>query len=358
VDAGPDLPLIVGLVILFAVAVFLGAAEAALLRIPRSRAAVAAAAGDHAARRVLLLIENLPQTMNTILLVVLLSQIGAATVVGVLAGRHLGSFGVTAASIALTLVLFVYAEAIPKTLAVRHPLRVSRFVARVVGWLVMLLRPITRLLVAFADLQAPGQGIAGPLGVSEEELRFLAGEAATAGEIERSDHDLIEKGFELGDIDVEEIIVPRLDIVSVAVATPVREALDVAVAAGHRRLPVHEGDLDTVVGAVHLRDLAAAVAKGFGGRVDDYTKPVLIVPEGKRVIDLLREMQATGRHLAIVIDEHGGTSGMATIEDVVGSGRVPRCRSAPGRLAHRRRPGHAPRRPRAGGRGRRRCGRS
>ncbi len=317
VDIGSDLSLVVALVLLFVVAVFLGAAEAALLRVPHSQVAVAAEEGDHAAARVLRLIEDLPLVMNTVLLVVLLAQIGAATVMGVLVERHFGSAGVTIASVVLTLVLFIYAEAIPKTIAVRHPLRVAQLMASIVGWLVKLLRPVIRLLVAFADLQAPGHGIAGRLGISEKELRFLAGEAATAGKIDRSDHELIEKGFELGDLAAGEIIVPRVDIASVAADTPIREALDLAVAAGHRRLPVHQGDLDTVVGVVRIRDLASAVAAGSTQSVDELTRPVLTVPETKRVIELLREMQATGQHLAIVIDEHGGTSGLVTIEDVV-----------------------------------------
>lgn len=309
--------LIVALVLLLAVAIFLGAAEAAVIRVPRSRVAVAADRGDHSAKRVLGLVENLPQVMNTILLVVLLAQVGAATLVGVLAERHFGNLGVTLASIALTLVMFVYAEAIPKTFAVGRPLRVCRFVAPVVGPLATALKPVTSLLVAFADLQAPGKGIAGRMGVSEEELRFLAEEAASSGEIEPFDHELIERGFEFGDLAVEEIVVPRTDIVSVDAATPVREALDVAVAAGHRRVVVHEGSLDSVVGAVRLRDLAAAVADGSGDVVRDLLRPVLTAPESKRVIDLLREMQHAGNHIAVVIDEHGGTTGMVTIEDLV-----------------------------------------
>jgi CBS domain containing-hemolysin-like protein len=155
------------------------------------------------------------------------------------------------------------------------------------------------------------------MGVSEDELRFLADEAASSGEIDLSDHELIERGFELGDLDVGEIIVPRLDVVAVAVETPVSEALDIAVAAGHRRLPVHEGDLDSVVGVVGLRDLAAAVSEGSVAVAGDLAKSVPIVPETKRVMELLREMQVRGRHLAVVIDEHGGTSGIVTIEDVV-----------------------------------------
>lgn len=316
-DLGSDAALIVALVAMFFAAVALGAAEAALIRLPRARVAVAAEGGDRKAVRLLRLVDHLPLALNTILLVVLLAQIGAATVAGVLAGRHLGGAGVTVVSILLTLVLFIYAEAIPKTIAVRHPLRVAKLALPIVAGLVRVLRPVTRLLVAFADLQAPGRGVAGHLGVTEEELRFLAGEAASAGEIEPSDRELIERGLDFGDLTVDEILVPRPDIVSVDRTTSVEDALGVAVNAGHRRLPVHEGSVDAVIGVVRLRELAAAVAAGVTTAVEELAVPVLAVPESKRVAELLREMQHAAVHLAMVVDEHGGTAGLVTIEDAV-----------------------------------------
>ena len=121
-----DILLIAAIVVLLLIAVFLAAAEASLLRVPRVRAAVQADQGDRRAVRVLDCLDDLPRVMNTVLLVVLLVQIGAATIMGVFAERHFGSLGITLSSVALTLVLFVYAEAIPKTFAVRQPMRVAK----------------------------------------------------------------------------------------------------------------------------------------------------------------------------------------------------------------------------------------
>lgn len=313
-----DLVLIVALLALLVAAMVLGAAEAALLRVPRVRVAVASADGDAVAGRVLGLVDDLPVVMNTILLVVLLVQIGAATVTGVLAARHFGGVGVTVASIVLTLLLFVYAEAIPKTYAVRHPFPVARAVARPVGWLVTILRPVVSLLVAFADLQAPGKGVtSGASAVSEEELLWLAEEAERSGSIDPSDRELLERGFALGDRRLREIVVPRIDIVAVDAEAPARRALEVAIEAGHRRLPVHRGDLDDILGVVRLRDLAAAVAAGSSSTASELADDVLFVPETNRVVDVLGEMQRTGLHMAVAVDEHGGTEGIATIEDVV-----------------------------------------
>lgn len=312
-----DLPLVLLFLFLLAIAVVLGAAEAALLRVRRVAVEVLVDEGDAQAGRLLRLIDDLPRVMNTVLLTVLLVQIGAATVVGLLADRWFGSVGVTVGSVLLTLVMFVYAEAIPKTYAVGNPLPVAKAVTRFVGILKLALRPIVSVLIWFADLQAPGQGIAGTAGITEEELRRLAAQAARSGEIADSDLELMERAFRVGDQRVEAILVPRTDVVSVSVDTPVRQALDTAVAAGHRRLPVYRGDPDELSGVVRLRDLARRVVDDADAPVGELARDVLVVPESKRVLELLREMQHSGRHFAVAVDEHGGTAGIVTIEDVV-----------------------------------------
>jgi putative hemolysin len=312
-----DLPFLLILAALVGIAMVLGAAEAALLRVPRVRVQVKADTGDHRASLLLTLIDDLPRVMNSVLLVVLLVQIAAASVTGILAERNFGNLGVTIASVLLTLVLFVYAEAIPKTFAVQHPMRVGRTVAPLVRVLALVLRPAVSVLVKFADLQTPGSGITTQTGLSEEELRRLAAEAASQGRIEDSDMDLMERAFELGDLAVDEIQVPRTDVVAVAASIPVVTALDTALLHGHRRLPVYQGTLDEITGFVRLRDLAAAVTETPDRLVGDLARPVLVVPEPKRVIELLREMQLGDAYLAVVVDEHGGTSGIVTIEDVV-----------------------------------------
>ena len=319
-----DLALVVVLLGLLIAAFVLGASEAALLRVQRVRVEVAAAQGDRRSIQLMHLLDDLPQVLNTVLLVVLLVQIGAATVMGMLSGRHFGNLGVTIASVALTVVLFVYAEAIPKTYAVRHPYQVARTTQPILSALTWVLRPVVSVLVWFADLQAPGSGIAATTTVTEDELRRLASHAAVEGAIEASDHALMERAFEMGDRTVDEILIPRTDMVAVGAETTIAEALEVAIHSGHRRLPVYEGDLDHIRGVVRLRDLAAAITDSPDAAVSTVTTRELVVPETKRVIELLSEMQAAGVYLALAIDEHGGTAGIVTIEDVVAElvGRV------------------------------------
>ena len=139
-----DLPLLLVLVGLFGASVVLAAAETALLRVSRVRVALMAEEGDSGARRLLRLLDDLPRVLNTVLLCVLLCQVGAATATGLLAERHLGNVGVTVASIGLTVLMFVYAEAIPKTVSVRRPERAAVLLAPVIGGLAWLLQPMSR----------------------------------------------------------------------------------------------------------------------------------------------------------------------------------------------------------------------
>ena len=295
----------------------LAAAEASLLRVRRSAVAVRAERGDRRSARLLDLLDDLPRVMNAVLLAVLLIQVTAATIAGVLAERRFGGTGVTLATVVITLTLFVYGEAIPKTLAVREPVEVARFVARPVNLLSRVLRPVVTVLVRFADLQTPGAGITTVSAVDEDELRHLADEAAAAGEIADSDVELIDRAFVLGDLRVAQILVPRVDVVAVSGDTSVFDALELAMEAGHRRIPVHDGDIDQITGVVRMRDLVGAVAADPDGPVSTLMRDVIAVPEAKSVVEVLREMQASGNHLAVIIDEYGGTTGIVTIEDVV-----------------------------------------
>jgi CBS domain containing-hemolysin-like protein len=220
---------------------------------------------------------------------------------------------VTIASIVLTIFLFVYSEAIPKTYAYRNASSVVMTLAYPVGVLTSLLRPIVTVLVKFADLHAPGKGIATTPTVTERELRSLAAAAATEGEITNADLSLIEGAFRLGDRVAEEVMVPRVDVTGIPVTATAEEALQIGLRTGHRRLPVYDGTIDNIVGIVRQRDLVTT----RNARVGEIAYSPLVVAETKRVVDLLREMQAEGTHVAVVIDEHGGTAGMVTIEDIV-----------------------------------------
>ena len=312
-----QLILVVLLVVLVGALFVLALAETSLLKVRRSAAAVEAEAGDRQAAELVRLLDDLPRVLNAVLLTVLLVQVIAATTAGALARDWFGGAGVTIATAVTTFVLFIYGEAIPKTLAVQRPLPVARRLASPTRWLSVALRPVVSVLVGIARAQTGGAAINPVGGVSEAELRHLAGDAASTGNIDPSDAELIERAFVFGDLMVDQILVPRSDVVAVSSDTRVDAALQTAIAAGHRRLPVYEGEIDRIVGFVRMRDLAEAARIAPDSMVARRRRDVLEVPEATPVADLLRVMQQSRRHMAVILDERGDTAGIVTIEDVV-----------------------------------------
>ena len=310
-----DLALVFALVAFLLAAIFLAASEASLLRVSEFRAKALAETGERRAVRLERLLARLPSVLNMILLLALLSQIGAATVTGIVAQNLFGNLGVTIASIVLTIVLFIYGEAIPKTYAIRHSERTALFVALPIGMLERVLRPIVSALVWLADIQAPGKGVGTAPTVTEKELRLLADRAALEGEITEHDLELIERAFRFGDRRVDDIMVPRPDITAIGAGVDIEEAIDIAIRSGHRRLPVVGDSLEDIRGVVGLRDLIEYRDRGGVGILEIAGDP-LLVPESQRVTSLLEDMRERQIHLAIVIDEHGATAGLVTIEDV------------------------------------------
>jgi CBS domain containing-hemolysin-like protein len=310
-----DVWLTVILVFLLVAAAYLAIAESALLRVSDVRAESMADSSDKRAVVLNRLLGRLPEVLNLILLLALLTQILAATITGVLAQRLFGSVGVTIASIVLTVVLYIYGEAIPKTYAVRHPDRSALLVARPISAMERLFRPLVRVLVWIADLQMPGKGIETSPTVTESELRLLVARAAREGEISRHDRVLIERAFRFGDRSADDAMIPRPDVVALSVDQDLGGAIATALRAGHRSLPVYEGSLDNIVGVVRLSDLITARESGGGSLTALVTGP-LIVPESKHIAAILEDMRASDTHMAVVVDEYGVTAGILTVEDI------------------------------------------
>jgi CBS domain containing-hemolysin-like protein len=163
----------------------------------------------------------------------------------------------------------------------------------------------------------PGKGVVTSPTITENELRMLASRAAGEGEITSDDLELIEKAFRIGDRQVDDIMVPRPDITAVDGDSSVAFALQAALAAGHRRVPIFEDSIDNITGVVKLHNLIQVPEDRRADLpVSRLSEAVLVVPESKRVLGLLTEMQEAGTHLAVVVDEYGSTAGLVTIEDI------------------------------------------
>lgn len=310
-----ELTLMVVLVACLAGATILAMAEVSIIRVRRSEVLVEVESGTPRSQQLLELIDDLPQVLNTVLLLVLVFQLTAAAIGGVLADRWFGGIGVTVATAGLTALVFVYAEAIPKTKAMHAPHRTALRVAPLLRFVVLVLRPLVAALVWLADLQVSGKADIGA--ATEEEIRAMARESAAAGVIERHDADLVNRSFEFNDLQVADVMVERADIATVGREEPVAEVFNRAIALGHRRLPVRGRGIDDIIGVVRLRDVAATAADNPDASVVSIMSDVLSCRPDQPIAWLLRAMQRSGQWIAVVSDAHGSTVGLATVEDLL-----------------------------------------
>ncbi len=318
-----DWLLLAVIVVLLVVSGVFALAETSLVRTTRVKARALLDDRRRGARQLVRLVERPEQFLNPVLLLVLVCQLVSATLVGVLASAWLGALGIAVGTVFEVVVIFVLFEAVPKNWAVHHPERAALLTAPIVAAVVRfpLVRGVSWVLIGLANALIGWRGGAGrePSGhVSESELLAMADFAHAEDVIELQERAFIHSIIDFGDAVVREVMVPRLDVVATAVGATVDEALERALAAGRSRLPVHEGDLDDVVGIAYLKDLVQAQHDGHGGDpVRAHTKPAQFVPETKRLTDLLREMQDHKFHLAVVVDEYGSTVGLVTLEDLI-----------------------------------------
>jgi CBS domain containing-hemolysin-like protein len=316
-----DAGVLLAVLVLLAMSAVLALAETGLVRMSKARARALEEAGRRGARSLARLVADPERFLAPVLLLVLICQLVAATLVGVEASRLFGPFGVAIAACFEVVVIFVVAEAIPKQWAVRHPDRAALLSAPLVTALIAFppVHLVSSALVGLSRLLTPGGDSADELGeVTESELLALADAAVDELVLEREERALISSIIEFGDTIVREVMAPRPDIVAVEAASPAASVLERAMASGLSRIPVFEKTVDDVVGIAYTKDLMRAVRAGDESRpVAELARPAHYVPETKRVAPLLREMQAEQYHLAVVVDEYGGTAGIVTLEDLI-----------------------------------------
>jgi magnesium and cobalt exporter, CNNM family len=317
---GTEILGIVAVFVLVVSAAVLALAETSLTHVGRGRAAALAEDGRRGAGTLVRLLDHRERVLNPVLLLLLTCHLGAATIVAVLVEHRWGASGLALAFVVELTLIFVLAEAVPKTYALLETDRAALWVAPFVRVLAFVapLRWITRGLIGLANWLIPGRGrVAGPT-VSEEELLALAGVAAADAVIDVDEQSLIERTIEFGDTVVREVMVPRPDMITVNGDFRVADVIEVVIMNGYSRLPVSGEGIDDIVGVAYAKDLMRAERDGGGDRpVVEVARPVHFVPETKRVMELLREMQARHNHLAVVVDEYGGTAGLVTLEDLI-----------------------------------------
>ncbi len=318
--SGADWLLVLAIIALFLISGVLAMAETAFTRMSRVRALALEEDGRGGATRLARLLERPERTLNSLLLVILVCQLVSANLTGVLLEQNFGTIGFVLGIVVEIAVFFVFFEVVPKTFAIQHTDRAALLVSPILSFLTNFppLRLLSRGLIGLANVLLPGRGLKeGPF-VSEEEIRQMADVAADEEAIERDERKLIHSIFEFGDMVVREAMTPRTDMVAIDAEASIEDGITAAIAAGFSRLPAYEETTDNIIGLVFLKDLVAlARASKRNEPVRAALREAVFVPEQKRVAELLREMQTKQFHMAIVIDEYGGTSGLVTLEDLL-----------------------------------------
>ena len=224
------------------------------------------------------------------------------------------------AALLMLAVGFIALGVAPRTLGRQHADTVAAATAGFVYRLSIVLAPLTRLLIWFGNAVTPGKGYReGPF-ASAAELRDLVDQASEQV-IDEDEREMIQSVFELGDTVAREVMVPRTEMVFIEGTKTLRQALSLGLRSGFSRIPVIGEDADDIVGIIYLKDVARRVFEHRDAeqteRVESVMRPVFLVPDSKRCDDLLREMQAARKHLAVLVDEYGGVAGIITIEDIL-----------------------------------------
>jgi len=300
------------------------AADAALGSFSRARAEELQAEGRPGAGRLLVLLGDPPRYLNTALLLRLLCEVSAIVLVTleVHDGFGGGWWPTVLITIGVMLVVsFVVIGVAPRTLGRQHSERVALVSAAPLGAVTRILGPLPQLLILVGNAITPGKGFReGPFS-TETELRELVDLAEASAVIESGERKMIHSVFELGDTSAREVMVPRTDMVYIEHYKNLRQTLSLFLRSGFSRVPVIGENLDDVVGIAYLKDIVRrdfeAPDVEFTQRIDEVMRPAHFVPDSKPVDALLSEMQAMRQHIAVVVDEYGGTAGLVTIEDIL-----------------------------------------
>ncbi|HEY2702419.1 MAG TPA: hemolysin family protein [Candidatus Dormibacteraeota bacterium] len=311
--------LVAALIASLFLAAFAATAETALTSVSRLRMRSLAESGDPAARRVVRLHEQPNAYLSTILMVNTLAVIVASTVTTLLVADRWGNGAEAPATAVLSVVVLVACEILPKSVALRFNERAARLVSGPVTVLTRVLRPVVFLLTFLSSrivrLVANGD-IPGPF-VTEEELKMLLAVSEREGVVEEEEREMISGVLELTDKVAREVMVPRVDVIAVEVRSTVDDVTALINRTGHSRIPLYEDSIDNVVGLVYAKDLLRVCATDDKPSLRELAREPYFTPELKRAGELLIEMRKKKVHMAIVVDEYGGTAGIVTIEDLI-----------------------------------------
>ena len=304
------------------VAGVLVAVESALSRTSRPRAQEMVDSGQRGAEGLLVITANPARYINAVLFVrIALTVLAVVIVADLIRVRMLQpGWAVAVTTVLMLVVNFVLLGVAPRTLGQQHFATIAAGSATSVRVLTAIVSPVSRLLILLGNAITPGKGFrSGPF-ASEAEIRAMVDQAGAESVLEPAEQRMLASVFELGDTLSRELMVPRTEMVFIEDTKRVRQALSLSLRSGFSRIPVIGDSLDDIIGVVHLKDIVSRTNDDPAAGEMPVTvvmRPALLMPDTKRADDLLAVFQATRTHLAVLVDEYGGTAGLVTVEDIL-----------------------------------------
>ena len=312
-----SMTLIIALVFLVACSAFFSASETAFSSLNQIRLKSRAEDGDASAARVLAMAEKYDKLLSTILIGNNIVNIAAASIGTILFTRALGAErGATMSTIVLTIVVLIFGEVTPKSLAKEMPETVATAVSPMLNLLMVLFTPLTWLFSQWKRLLGHFVHSTEEDTITEGELVTMVSEAENDGELTDRESQLIRSAIEFDDVEVEEILTPRVDVVAVEDDISLEELAQTFAESGYSRLPVYHDTVDNIIGVVHEKDFYIARLKK-SVTMEDLIAPTLYTTGSTQISQLLRTLREQHHHMAVVVDEYGGTEGIITLEDIL-----------------------------------------
>ena len=305
------------LFVLLMLSAFFSATETSYTTANRIRLKAMAEDGNAAAKRVLKLTENYDKFISTVLVGNNIVNIGSASIAAILFTRFFPEETAAAIStVVMTLIILVFAETLPKSIAKVHAEKIAMALSNVVDLFAILFSPVVFVLVTLIRLTGTKKGTESP-SVTEDELKYIIESIEEEGILEESESDLVQSALDFDETTVQEIMTPRSNIVAVNIHDDPETVLQKIMKEGYTRMPVYEDNIDSILGVINAKDVLTRVASGKRIALKSLVKPVAFAYLTMNISPLLNELRQNKTHLAVVVDDYGSTKGIVTMEDIL-----------------------------------------
>ncbi len=313
---GGSLILILVLAVLILMSAYFSASETAFTSMNKVRMKNLANNGNKKAALALKVSGNYDRLLSTILIGNNIVNITSASLATIIFTRYFGDIGVTLSTVVMTVLVLIFSEISPKSLATESPETFAMFSAPILNFLIIILTPLNFLFVQWKKLLSKIFKFKSKRGITEEELLTIVDEAHNDGGINEEESDLIKSAIEFNDLEVKDIYTPRVDIIAVEKSESKANVAKIFADSGFSRLPVYIDSIDNIVGVINQKDFYN-YAFNTDRTIESIIKPIVFIVQSMKISELLTMLQQTKSHIAVIIDEFGGTVGIVTMEDIL-----------------------------------------